>query len=104
MPTRTISRTRTAQAIYTDRKMLFHSALEIEFEAGVSGDVTLSWSDDEGSSYSTGITKSLGTTRTTRIIWRRLGKSRDRIYRITMSTNCKWVIIGAWLELEMGNS
>lgn len=104
MANHTITRTRAAQAVYGDRMMAFHRALEIEFEAGVSGEVTLYWSDDGGSSWITGETKNLGTSRTTRVIWRRLGKTRDRIYKISMTTACKWVIIGAWLDVEPGVS
>uniref|UniRef100_A0A6M3KIT4 Uncharacterized protein n=1 Tax=viral metagenome TaxID=1070528 RepID=A0A6M3KIT4_9ZZZZ len=97
-----ITRVRAAQAVYGDRKNIFHAALEIEFEAGGSADILCQWSDDGGSTYNTGITKSTGATRTTRIIWRRLGRSRDRIYKLTTTTAAKFVLIGAWLDAEVG--
>ena len=184
----TIQRKRTAQAVHASRKRLFHSQLEIEFEAGVgsttgratltavlTGDAVssvtindggsgystapqlyftggggsgavatatltagvitvitvvtggsgyttaptitvaggtsdpqamLDWSDDGGhvwgNEHWTGI-GAIGEYRN-RAIWRRLGSTRDRIYRLTITDAVKPIVIGAHLEAISGNA
>jgi hypothetical protein len=104
----TIRRVRTAQVVHNDRKRLFHSQLEIEFEAGVGavfGDdsnpqAMLDWSDDGGhvwgNEHWTGI-GAIGEYKN-RAVWRRLGASRERIYRLTVTNAVKPIVIGAHLE------
>lgn len=100
----------TAPAIHADRKLLFHHLLEIHFEAGVGGSTDpqmwLDWSDDGGRTFSArkparGLGKSGRFS--TRARWLRLGRSRDRIYRLTMSDNAKRVLISAHLEASAGD-
>jgi hypothetical protein len=184
----TIQRKRTAQVVHNDRKKLFHSQLEIEFEAGVgsvtgrpvltavlTGDAVssvtitdggsglsvapqliftggggtgavatatitagvitlvtvitggsgytsaptitvaggtsdpqamLDWSDDGGhvwgNEHWTGI-GAIGEYKN-RAVWRRLGTSRERIYRLTITDAVKPIVIGAHLEAVAGNA
>lgn len=184
----TIQRKRTAQVVHNDRKMLFHSQLEIEFEAGVgsttgravltavltlgvvssvtitdggsgysvapqliftggggsgavatatitAGVITLvtvitggsgyisvptitvaggtsdpqamlDWSDDGGhvwgNEHWTGI-GAIGEYKN-RAVWRRLGASRERIYRMTVTDAVKPIVIGAHLEASSAQS
>jgi len=106
----TILRRRAAPAVHEDRRLLFHNALELEFEAGV-GLVTgqgsdpqamLDWSDDGGHTWSSEHWRSIGKIGEyrARAIWRRLGRSRDRVYRVKISDPIKVVILGAHLEAE----
>ncbi len=102
---------RTAQVIHADRKMMFHGKLEIEFESGVGlaglqPTAILEWSDDAGKTWSNQHTTSIGTLGeyTKRAIWRRLGKSRSRIYRLTVNDPVKRIILGAHLDVEVGRS
>lgn len=106
-----IKRTRRSQIINKDRVWVLHHQLELDFETGVgiggtgSGsnpDVSLRWSDDNANTWSTGITKKLGISGvySGRVLWRRLGKSRNRIYELTMSEPVKFVLQGAYAELE----
>lgn len=113
---RSIIAIRTCQVIHQDRRRIFHNALEIDFEPGVglsSGvsantdpQASLEWSDDGGNSWSTAQTRSIGSNGSygTRCIWRRLGSSRERIYRVTISADVKKVIIAAHLDAYAGDS
>lgn len=183
-----IQRRRTAQVVHSDRKKLFHSQLEIEFEAGVgsttgratltavltadvvtsvtitdggsgystapklyfsggggsgavatstitAGVITavtvitggsgytsaptitvaggtsdpqamLDWSDDGGhvwgNEHWTGI-GAIGQYKN-RAVWRRLGASRERIYRLTITDGVKPIVLGAHLEAISANA
>lgn len=75
-----------------------HSKLELECEAGNSGTVSMDYSDDDGNTWSTAQSKTLGTSYRTRQIWRRLGQARNRIYRFTMSGSHKKNLFGLYLN------
>jgi len=106
-----IVRRRAVQAVHQDRKLLFHNQLEIEFEAGtglVAGQgsdpqAMLDWSDDGGHTWSHEHWRSMGKLGEykRRAIWRRLGCSRDRVYRVTVSDPVKVAILGATLEASI---
>lgn len=76
------------------------------FDPVTNGDTTvlLSYSDDGGRSWIPDIQASSGTLGEyrKRLIWRRLGQSRDRIYRFTGSLPVKHSILGAWLDADKG--
>lgn len=60
----------------------------------------LSWSSDGGHQWSNEYWASVGQTGQykTRLVWRRLGYARDRIFRVAISDPVKKVMIGAFLE------
>jgi len=60
----------------------------------------LSWSDDGGHVWSNDYQASMGAVGNyrTRLIWRRLGYSRDRVWRLAMSEPTKKIVIGAVIE------
>jgi hypothetical protein len=68
--------------------------------------VMLSWSDDGGHTWSNERTVKMGKTGNylKRLIWRRLGKSRNRIFRISISDAIKKVLIASYVDLKKGNS
>lgn len=106
-----IRRIRATQAISKDRvNVVFHS-VEVEFEAGVGLDggvqgedpqACLDWSDDGGHTWGNEHWVSMGKIGeyTRRAIWRRMGRSRNRILRLTITDPVKVVILGAYAELE----
>lgn len=63
--------------------------------------VVLQFSDDGGVTWTKEHTAHAGRQGQTlrRIRWNRLGVSRDRVYRITMTDPVKWVILGATAEV-----
>lgn len=106
-----IRRQRAAQIVSKERVNVIYHQLEIEFESGVglSGGVqgedpqaVLDWSDDGGHTWSNQYYKSMGKIGeyTRRAIWRRLGKSRNRVFRVTCSDPVKTVIVAAFVNIE----
>jgi len=108
-----IKRIRRTQIINRERVNVMHHKIEIEFEAGVGLDVaegedgedpqaSLRWSDDGGNTWSDARTVDIGEYQKwgTRAIWRTLGKSRNRIYELTIEEPVKCVIIGAYSDLK----
>lgn len=61
--------------------------------------MTLKWSNDGGHTWSDGIDRDCGQAGeyTKRVIWRRLGQARDRVYEISMEDAADWKIIDAYL-------
>lgn len=66
----------------------------------------IQWSDDGGHSWSNEHWVSFGKIgkRLQRVIKRRLGYGRDRVFRLTITDPVKVAIIGAQLDLEVGTS
>jgi YVTN family beta-propeller protein len=64
--------------------------------------VLLSWSTDGGHTWSNDHPATLGTMGNykNRAIWRRLGASRNRAFRIAISDPVKKVLIGVYMDLE----
>jgi hypothetical protein len=111
----TIVRRRAAKHISNDLRRVFYNSFQLDFESGVgipeaSGGSTpvvgsdpqamLDWSDDGGHTWSNEHWASIGKIGQyrRRVKWRRLGTSRDRIFRVTISDPVKVVIVGASLE------
>ena len=105
-----IPRTRRAQIIHKDRHNVAHHEIELDFETGVglvgtgSGSnpqVYLRWSDDGVNTWSGSYAKPLGALGViVRVRWLRLGKSRNRVYELTMSEPVKFVLVAAYERLE----
>lgn len=105
---------RTTKSIHQDRKYLYHHQMEVEFEAGVglvSGQgvdpqVMLQYSDNGSKTWSGEKWRSMGKIgeHSLRSIWRRLGRSRDRVYSIMITDPIKRVIVSANLEVSLGTN
>jgi hypothetical protein len=114
----TIKRIRTAPHIHQDRKRLFFRQFELDFERGVgllptTGDTTsydyrsdpqimLSWSNDGGYTFGGehwSTAGKIGEHKCT-AAWNRLGKSRDRVFRIECTAPVRWVLIDARMTTE----
>lgn len=106
-----IRRIRAAQFISKDRVNVIYHSFEIEFEAGVglTGAVQgedpqamLDWSDDGGHTWSNEHWVSIGKIGEyqNRAIWRRLGKARSRIFRLTIADPVKVIMLAAFADLE----
>ncbi len=97
---------RASQFINENNNLVFFNSFELDVETGVGDAVTtdpqivLDWSDDGGHTWSNEHWKSLGAVGEygKRIKWRRLGKSRNRIFRITISDPVKRMISKAYLD------
>jgi len=89
-------------------KYLFHRRFELFMETGtvVAPNpemlVALDWSSDRGHTFPTGrtVTQTSGLPGdyNKRIVWRRLGRSRDRVYRVGVQGKGKVALVDAFLE------
>jgi hypothetical protein len=96
-----IYRQRAAPHLNTEHLWTFYNQFELLTELGNSAAITLDWSDDGGVTWHAGVTVT-STTAAQRYVWRRLGRSRDRIFRITMHAATKQSIVSAYLQLDRG--
>ena len=71
-------------------------------EAGIDPQIILDWSDDRGKTWSHSQQQSLGKIGEygKRVIFRRLGQSFGRVFRIRMSDPVRLVITGAKVKLR----
>ncbi len=114
----TIRRMRRAPHVSTEQEWIRHFSLQVDFEMGLGpmpplldgagnprGPIaTLSWSDDGGHTWSNGHMRDLGQggQYKSRAIWRRLGRSRDRVYQIECADPVPIRIVDAYLKAAPG--
>lgn len=112
-----ITRQRSAPHITAGLNRVIYDSFQLDMEVGVGLDgastvqghnpqAMLQFSDDGGHSWSNEYWVSFGKigNRKLRAIWRRLGQSRDRVYRLTITDPVPIRIIGAELGLRIGAS
>lgn len=110
-----IQRIRSCPHVSGGLKRVFHHSLQIDMEmgvgltGGVQGEdpqIVLDWSDDGGHTWSNEKQASIGKIGAykTRAIFRQLGQSRDRVYRVKITEPVKAILMGAEIELEVGAS
>lgn len=105
---RPIVRERTCPVVQADGGYVRHLALSITAQTGTAavGDrepvLSLAWSDDHGRTWAAERLASLGKQGEykRRIIWRRLGLSRNRLYRLRCADPVRLVLSGGLLEAE----
>ena len=102
----------TSPYLYDKDEMdnVFISKLIVDSETGVgtsSGDLeytdphaTLAWSDDGGHTWSSDYAASQGKLGeyAKRLTWRRLGRTRNKVFRLTMANPVKKILINAFVE------
>lgn len=113
-----IRRMRRAPHVSTEQQWIRHNWLQVDLETGVGPGAalldgagnprdpmaTLRYSDDGGHSWSQGRDVGCGMAGAfrTRAIWRQLGRSRDRVYELSVSDPVAWRIIDAYLNAMPG--
>ena len=104
----TITRVRRSQPIHADDKSLRHEAVMIDIKEGV-GDATtpdpqmlLRWRDRNGA-WSNQHSRSMGKAGETRkkVIWRRLGRSNDRVYEVMVTDPVPVVLVDAYARVDV---
>ena len=93
---------------------MFHHRAQLDVETGTallegSGEnpqAMLDWSDDGGHTWSHEHWRTVGRTADydLRVLWRRLGRTRGRIYRVTVTDPVAWRFINFYLTLTKGQS
>lgn len=100
----------TGHAADPDYRWMIWDSLQVDMETGVglqtgqgsNPQAMLDWSDDGGHTWSNEHTKSMGAVGKykARVRWTRLGRSRDRVYRLTITDPVKRVILGASAQIR----
>lgn len=104
----------TGPPLHRDRRRIFHRRFEVDIEsgkgltAGQGSDpqVWMDYSDDGANTWSSRKPfRSMGKIGAyrQRLRWLRLGQSRDRVYRLTVSDPVKRSIIAAHADMNVGN-
>ena len=109
-----IRRVRRAATVATELEYIYHYQMQINMETGLGPipplldgqgnprdpQVFLRWSDDGGHSWSNEHTRDVGQAGqyTKRVIWRQLGRSRQRIYELSCSDPIPYRIVDAYLK------
>jgi hypothetical protein len=110
-----IVRVRQAPTVTDEMARIYHAELTLDFATGlgpqppfVDGNgnprqpqAMLQWSDDRGQNWSNLHTLNCGFAGQyhTRVIQRRLGRSRYRVYRLTVSDPLRWTLVDAYLRI-----
>lgn len=113
-----IRRVRRSAPIASENQWIFHHQVQIDCEVGLgsqppllNGDgtprgpqLTMDYSDDGGKTWSNELTEDMGQAGkyNRRVMFWRLGRSRDRVYRITGSDPVPYRIIEGYLEATPG--
>jgi hypothetical protein len=101
-----ITRIRTAPHISDEQKWIFYEQFQLDMETGVGStfNVTLDYSNDGGHTFGAQHTIAAGGTTEYkhRVIWRRLGRARDRVFRVTITAAVKVALINAYLRNSAG--
>lgn len=97
-----------------DYRYLFFNSLQVDMQTGVgltSGQgsdpqAMLQWSDDGGYTWGNELWAPIGKIgeRTARVKWRRLGRSRDRVFRVTITDPVRVILVGASVKVTAGKS
>lgn len=97
-----------------DYRYQFFASLQVDMQTGVGlttgqgsdPKAMLQWSDDGGYSWSNELWSSIGKIgeRRTRVKWRRLGRSRDRVFRVTITDPIRVIMVGASAQASLGSS
>jgi len=106
---------RTCPHLYAENKQVKYKSFELDMESGTgldgSGQGTdpkamLTFSNDGGFTFGNEHWADIGKIgqKNKRVIWRRLGAARGRVFKLTISDPVRRVLVGANLELEMGQS
>lgn len=90
------------------------AALQVDMQTGVGlttgqgsdPKAMLQWSDDGGYTWSNELWAPIGKIgeRLSRVRWRRLGRSRDRVFKVTVTDPVRVVMIGASVQVSVGQS
>jgi hypothetical protein len=95
-----------------DYRWQFFDSLQVDMQTGVGlttgqgsdPKAMLQWSTDGGYTWSNELWASIGKIgeRRSRVKWRRLGRSRDRVFKVTITDPVRVAIVGASVAVRTG--
>lgn len=111
-----IRRLRRAPTIVNEMEWIYHKSFTADFDTGLGpqppledGDgeprapeAMLRWSDNRGKTWSSVHHTGCGSAGeyNTRVIWWRLGRSRYRVYELSVTDAVPWVLVDAYVEVS----
>lgn len=99
-----IKRQRSFPHMVDGGKRVFYRQFVADMQAGTTTStepfVYLDWSDDRGASFGNPIAQGFGASGEyrTSLQFQRLGMARDRVFRLTWSTDNDTALLGAWID------
>jgi hypothetical protein len=106
-----IIRIKTFPHLLDDNKRVTYGQFQADIEAGIAkeGDnpqISLSWSDDKGRSYGNPVMQSMGMIGGYETVptWNRLGMARDRVFKLSWSTDVITALNGAFIDMRPSRS
>jgi hypothetical protein len=107
-----VRRLRQSAHLSSEQMWQFFTMFQIDLETGMGltddadPQIMLSWSDDGGHTWSQEHWIGAGKTGqyTRRAIWRRLGRSRDRVWRVVVDAPVRWRLLQAFAQVQLGTS
>jgi hypothetical protein len=98
--------------LINENEYAYHHRLEVMAEMGALGSTDpvpvlgLDWSDDHGHTFLSALGRQVNMpgagNYTWRAVFRRLGKARDRVYRVGITAHTKVALIDTYLEMTQG--
>jgi hypothetical protein len=111
-----IRRLRRSPTLVNEMEFIYHNRLTVDFATGlgpqpplVDGEgnprppqAMLRWSDDRGSTWSNEYIRDCGFAGQykTRVQWLRLGRSRYRVYEVSVTDPISWVVVDSYIEAK----
>jgi hypothetical protein len=111
---RSVRRMRQSPHLSDEQAWLFFTQFQLDLEVGLGltdgqgldPQVMLQWSNDSGHTWSEEVWVSAGRLGQYkfRAIWRRLGRGRQRTWRIVVADPIAWRLLDAFVQVEKGTS
>lgn len=110
----TIRYMRTGQHLSNDLEYIYYNSFQMDMEAGtglITGGIAntdpqamLQWSNDGGHTWSNEHWSAIGRIGeyARRVIWRRLGRARDRVFKLVITSTSKVFIMAAHAQTQKG--
>lgn len=103
-----IIRVRTFPHMTDNNDKITYNSFDCDIQVGTvidqedNPEISLSWSDNKGKSYGNPVKQSLGKTGEFQTVpsWNRLGMARDRVFKLSWSTNNEVSLNGGFVELK----
>lgn len=91
---------------------IYYNRFQLDMQTGVGNNadrnpqMSLAWSNDAGHTFSNEHTRSAGRVGAymARVIWRQLGRSRDRVFRVITTARARMTLIAAYVDAQKGTN